>query len=175
MKRFLGSCLLALTFVTPSFAFQPPTIGSESAIVEGNQVYGRENRISPPKTETIVSGATITADACSGLKRVSAAGAVSTSTTFPFTAPNDERAGCNMQVCNVGANTITIKAATSFASVSGADVSLAAGSCLNVISTAVLWHQVAAVVANVTPTATATPTNTPTNTPTSTPTSTPTP
>jgi hypothetical protein len=103
-----------------------------------------------PAAQTIGSGGTIAADACGGLKVVTAAGAVNTDTTNPFTAPAAGNQGCVMNVCNTGANTITIKHATLFLSTSGADVALAQNKCVPVGSTGAsgVWYQLGALQAD---------------------------
>jgi hypothetical protein len=102
----------------------------------------------PPATETITAGAAITANACGGLKRVTAAGAVTTGTTNTFTAPAPTNAGCIMTVCNVGANTITLDANLLFKPSAGADIALGADDCTSVVSDGTIWRSSSPLVAN---------------------------
>lgn len=101
-------------------------------------------------TQVIASGGIITADACGGLKRVSAAGAVSTDATNAITTPATSNYGCHLDVCNVGANTITVKHSTNTKTSTGADLALAANGCVSFVSTgsAGFWLQTSAMVTN---------------------------
>lgn len=102
-----------------------------------------------PPTQTIASGGIITADGCGGLKAVTAAGAVTTSTTNTFSAPGIVNKNCWMAVCNVGAtNTITLDFNANFASAAAGDIALAAGDCVTVVSNGVTWRQVSALLDN---------------------------
>ena len=85
--------------------------------------------------ETITAGATITANACGGIKRVTAAGAVTTNTGGTFTAPSVRNAGCMMTVYNSGGFDITLDANSAFDTLSNADVVLASGCSVEVFST----------------------------------------
>jgi hypothetical protein len=105
-------------------------------------------RLIPPATETLTGGATITANACGGLKRLTAAGAVTTSLTATFTAPAPANAGCTMLVCNVGANTITLDTNAAFKSIAGADIVLTADDCTAVASDGTVWRSAGSLVAN---------------------------
>jgi len=101
-----------------------------------------------PATETIIAAATITADGCGTLKRITAAGAVSTGTTNTFTAPSAANAGCVMSLCNVGAQTITLDNNALFKSIAGADIVLTADDCTTVASDGTVWRSVTGLVAN---------------------------
>jgi len=102
-----------------------------------------------PVTQTIAAGGTIAADACGGYKRITAAGAVTTSTTSTFTAPDATQVGaCSMTVCNVGANTITLDNNAQFKSISGADIVLTADDCTMVVSDGTIWRSTGSLVAN---------------------------
>lgn len=103
---------------------------------------------SPPTTQVIASGGTITADACGTVKNISAAGAVTTSTTNTFDAPNGGNAGCTMVVCNQSANTITLDSNTNFPGVGGANVSLTQLDCIRVLQTGTQWFAGSAAVSN---------------------------
>jgi hypothetical protein len=105
-------------------------------------------RIVPPAVETVAAGAVITANACGGLKRVTAAGAVTTNTTNTFTVPSGANTGCIMTVCNVGANTITLDANLAFKPSGGADIALGADDCTSVVSDGTIWRSSAPLVLN---------------------------
>lgn len=103
-----------------------------------------------PAVQTIAGGDTITADACGSLKRVTAAGAVTTSTTNTFTAPAAANSGCVMHVCNTGANTITLDNNANFFSTGASDVALGANDCILVGSTGAsgAWYALAPISVN---------------------------
>jgi len=95
-------------------------------------------------TETIAAGATITIETCGSVKNISAAGAVTTGTTNTFTAATTLPNACEVLVCNVGAQTITLDKNALFLSQGGADVALLASSCLNIVGNGALWRQTTA-------------------------------
>jgi hypothetical protein len=96
-------------------------------------------------TQTIAAGGTIAADSCgASIKRVTAAGAVTTSTTNTFTAPAAANSGCHMMICNVGAQTITLDKNALTLLQGGADVALLASSCVGVASDGAIWRQTSA-------------------------------
>ncbi len=95
-------------------------------------------------TQTIAAGNTIAADALGGVKRITAAGAVTTNTTNTFTAPSAVNAGGFMLVVNVGAEAITLDANALFVSAGGADVVLGAGDTCLVASDGSKWYQIGA-------------------------------
>ena len=101
-----------------------------------------------PSPETIVAAATITADACGGTKEITAASPVTTNTTNTFTAPGPGNRGCLMDVCNVGANAITLDANANFDGLSTGDVAVGAGDCIRVGSNGTIWRQRAPLVDN---------------------------
>jgi len=120
-------------------------IGStpRKAIGSDNQVFG-----AVPATQTIAAGNTVTADACGGVKNVTAAGAVTTDTTNTFTAPAAANKGCVMQVCNVGSNAITLDdnalfAGSGIAGATPGDTVLGADDCVAVGSSGSIWRQLA--------------------------------
>lgn len=96
-------------------------------------------------TQTIAAGNTITADSCGGTKRISSGGSVTTDTTNSFTFLTLETQ-CQMSVCNVGANTITIdRNARTFLAAAG-DLALAANSCASFVFDGGIWRQVSAAL-----------------------------
>jgi len=100
----------------------------------------------PPVAQAIAAGQTIVANACGTVKNVTATGAVATSTTDTFDAPDAGNAGCIMVVCNQSVNTITLDNNARFGGSGAADVALTEGDCVIVAQTGVQWRQVAAVL-----------------------------
>lgn len=109
-----------------------------------------ELRVTMPAAETITAAATITADGCGTIKRITAAGAVTTGTTNTFTAPASGNAACIMHVCNTGSNNITLDNNANFISAGAADVVVTANDCVTVGSTGAsgAWYQLTALEAN---------------------------
>lgn len=103
-----------------------------------------------PAAQTIAATNTIAADACGSLKLITAAGAVTTSTTDTFTAPAAGNKGCIMHVCNTGANNITLDNNANFKSAGGADVVMTQDDCVTVGSTGAsgVWYQLSPIIAN---------------------------
>lgn len=102
-----------------------------------------------PSTQTIAAGGTVAADACGGIKRVDAGGAVTTDTTNTFTAPTAALAGCVMHLKNVGGtHTITLDTNANFKSAGAANVSLAAGDTIIVGTDGSFWYQFSALLDN---------------------------
>lgn len=102
----------------------------------------------PPNVETITAAATITADGCGTLKRITATGAVTTNTTNTFTAPATSNSGCVMTVVNTGSNNITLDNNANFKSSGAADVVLTSDDAVIVASTGSVWYQITALEAN---------------------------
>jgi len=105
----------------------------------------------PPPLQVIATGDTIRDDACGTVKRLQSlsGGGNTTSATLPFPTPSTNNAGCVMQVCNMGAGTVTIKhLAAFFLTTTGADLVLAANGCILVASTGAtgVWFQLAVMV-----------------------------
>ncbi|MDI6774020.1 MAG: hypothetical protein QME60_01295 [Verrucomicrobiota bacterium] len=99
--------------------------------------------------QTIAAGATITADACGGIKTINAGGNVTTDTTNTFTAPAAANRGCCMDVTNIDTvDTITLDTNANFNTAAGADVALTPCDVVRVCSDGTDWYQVAAAVAN---------------------------
>lgn len=99
-----------------------------------------------PAAETIAAAATITANACGGVKRITAASAVTTNTTDTFTAPAAANSGCVMDVVNVGANAITLDYNANFHAAGAANVVLGSSETVRVASTGSggFWYQIGA-------------------------------
>lgn len=98
-----------------------------------------------PSTETIIATATITANACGGVKKITAAGSVTTNTTDTFTTPATANLACCMDVINVGTNAITLDTNTNFKSIGAADIVLGANDAARVCSTGLggFWYSTA--------------------------------
>jgi hypothetical protein len=149
---------LILLWSAPGWAFTL-TIGAANT---GDTQSGRVETSSPaatpmsatgiydpmPVVQTIATGDTVQADACGGLKRLTSAGAVSTSLTNTFTAPGTSNMGCRLQVCNVGTNNITLDNNPNFKSIGGADIVLTADDCTVVESDGIVWRSIGSLVAN---------------------------
>jgi uncharacterized phosphosugar-binding protein len=147
----LSSSSAALTVGGSALSGMALTTDSGSLAVDGDAALTSLGwRVTMPAAETVTAGATITADACGTLKRITAAGAVTTSTTDTFTAPAAANAGCHMLVCNVGSNTITLDNNAHFKSIGGADIALTADDCTQVVSSGAsgAWYSVGSLVAN---------------------------
>lgn len=103
----------------------------------------------PPSAQTIAEGETIAADACGGLKQITAASGVTTGTTHTFTAPAAGNAGCCMFVVNVGVtNSITLDANGNFFSKSAGNVVMTANDAITVCSNGTAWYQITDLEAN---------------------------
>lgn len=102
-----------------------------------------------PAVQVVAATDTITANACGGVKRISAASAVTTSTTDTFTAPSAANAGCWMLVCNVDdTDNITLDVNTNFKALGAANIVLTAFDCTQVYSDGVFWYSAGGLVAN---------------------------
>lgn len=98
-------------------------------------------------TQTIAAGNIITANACGGIKRIDAGGAVTTDTTNTFTAPAEANAGCCMDVINIDTvDTITLDANPNFNA--AADVAMTPCDVIRVCSDGTDWFPIDALVAN---------------------------
>lgn len=104
--------------------------------------------VTPPSTETISSAATITANGCGTIKRITNNTAVTTNTTDTFTAPASSNAGCFMYIVNVGTSTITLDNNAHFVSAGAADVAVTANDSVAVVSDGSAWYQISALLAN---------------------------
>jgi hypothetical protein len=102
----------------------------------------------PVAAQTIAATNTIAADACGGIKQITASGAVTTNTTDTFTAPAAGNSGCVLHVCNVGAQNITLDNNAKFYSAGAADVVMTPNDCVVVANNGTAWYQVSALVAN---------------------------
>jgi hypothetical protein len=155
--RIILLCL-CLLWAIPSGAFTL-TIGAANT---GDTQSGRVETSSPaatpmsatgiydpmPAIQTIATGDTVAADACGGLKRITSAGAVSSSLVNTFTAPATSNIGCRLQVCNVGTNNITLDNNPNFKSIGAADIVLTADDCTVVESDGIVWRSIGSLVAN---------------------------
>lgn len=119
---------------------------NEAGVVNINGTAGTAPAfiVTPPGSQTIAEGNTVTADACGALKKITAAGAVVTSTTDTFTTPAAGNTGCCMDVANVGAQQITLDYNANFISAGAANVVLGAGDTCRVCSDGTDWYQIGA-------------------------------
>ena len=86
-----------------------------------------------PSAETIAAGATITADACGGIKLVNAAaGGVTTDTTNTFTAPAAANDGCWFDMYNQGPGNITLDENDNFRSKMTGNIVLASSETVRI-------------------------------------------
>lgn len=132
-KNFLALLIVPLVFIAASFGENSFTSGPLRT---------------PPAAETITDGATITADGCWTLKRITSGGAVTTDTTNTFTAPSSANAGCVMFLVNAGSNNITLDANSNFVSAAAGNVVVTANDTLAVGSDGSKWYQLSALLAN---------------------------
>lgn len=101
-----------------------------------------------PAAQTIAAGETIAADACGGIKQITAEGAVTTDTTDTLAAPGVANSGCCMHIVNIGAQTITMDTNANFYSAGAADVVVTANDALSVCSNGTAWYQISPLEAN---------------------------
>ena len=171
MKKSLQLAGLALvaamasTFFVPQLSWARPTNAWNFAtlLLQSNQTLtvqgpanftgkvtfgsGSSTLMPIPAVQTMAAGDGINADACGGVKQIASASAITSSTTFPFPLPATTNAGCDMSVVNVGASSITIKAAAlEFFPLNAADVVLGSSSTLTVISNGSFWYQTGGTV-----------------------------
>lgn len=130
-------------------------VGADNITTTGSGVFGTvllgaAHHADPlPTAEAITAAATITANACGGIKRITSATALSTGTTNTFTAPAAANENCVMMVCNANASdAITLDNNALFESSGGADVVLAGKECVAVGSDGAVWRQLAGKVQN---------------------------
>lgn len=124
-----------------------PRQAGAAVSITGTVTFATPSELGPaPAAQTIGAGGTVAADACTGVKRITAAGVVTTSTTNTFTAPAATSTGCAMDVCNVGVNAITLDANVLFLTAGGTDVALGTGDCVRVAGDGTMWRQIAAAV-----------------------------
>ena len=100
--------------------------------------------------EVIAAAAVITADSCSGLKRLSTGGAVTTNTTNTFTAPAAANRGCCMKLFldpGAGGN-LVLDANANFNTLAGTDVTMTTCDMVEVCSDGVDWTQASPIQVN---------------------------
>lgn len=112
--------------------FRPAFEGERAQVLEKAFKYKPQ-----PSVETVGAAGTITANACGGVKLISADAARSTSTSDVFTSTASLAASsmpCLMDLINVSTNTITLKHVEGkFASASHADVALGSTDTVRVV------------------------------------------
>ncbi len=102
--------------------------------------------VAAPSTEVIGAAATITANACGTVKRLSATANRTTDTTDTFTTPTASYAGCCMDVVNVDTvDTITLDNNANFITGPGADLAVGPGKAVRVCSDGTSWYQASTV------------------------------
>lgn len=102
---------------------------------------GNEYNISPA-TQTVASGGTVAADACGGLKRITAAAYSALDTTNPIAAPVAGNTGCVMDIINVGSNGIAFpNSSTTFPTTNSATITLLANGSMRVVSDGTYWRK----------------------------------
>ncbi|MBK9563534.1 MAG: hypothetical protein IPO54_10625 [Micavibrio sp.] len=102
--------------------------------------------VAAPATEVIGAAATITANACGTVKRLSATANRTTDTTDTFTTPTASYAGCCMDVVNVDTvDTITLDNNANFITGPGADLAVGPGKAVRVCSDGTSWYQASTV------------------------------
>jgi hypothetical protein len=95
-----------------------------------------------PAAQSLAAAFQINADACGGIKQITAVAPVTSSTTVPFPAAAAANAGCMMDVVNVGPTSITIKlVAGSYNWAGAADVVLGSSDTFTVGSNGAQWYQ----------------------------------
>lgn len=93
-----------------------------------------------PAAQTIGAGGTIAADACHGIKRITATAARTTDTTNTFAAPSADNTGCVMDVVNVSpGHAITLDYNANFEANGGANVVLGASDTVRVAQLGSYW------------------------------------
>ncbi len=133
---------------TAEMKLESATIGTAADLTVAGKVLAAQALLTPPAAQTIAAGNTITADGCGTVKRVTAAGAVTTSTTDTFTTPSSSLAGCYMIIINTGANNITLDNNGNFVSAGALDVVVGANDAHAVICDGSKWYSVSALLAN---------------------------
>jgi hypothetical protein len=138
---------IATSLANP-FTFIQPTTALSNIRYDGTNwiPLADTNKMRLAATQSITAGGTITADACGGVKQVTASGIVTTSTTNTFDAPTVTNTGCRMDVCNTSGFAITLDANANFRTNDGNDVALAAASaalikCVSVFQSGTTWIQ----------------------------------
>ena len=149
----VNTILLTATTVTASAAATVTTaltaatgIFTTGAVVGGSAIASQAGpfQVVSPASQTIAAGNTIAANACGTIKKITAAGGVTTDTTNTFTVPAAANKDCCMDVVNVGAQAITLDFNGLFVSAGAADVVLGAGDSVLVCSTGAsgAWYQI---------------------------------
>ncbi len=98
-----------------------------------------------PAVQVIGAGGTVAADACGGIKRISATAARTTDTTNTFAAPSGVLPiPCVMDVYNDSAFAITLDNNAKFMSAGAADVVLGSSDTVRVFTNGTVWVQLGA-------------------------------
>ncbi len=131
----------------------PFIIDADGNIGVGNTSPAGRLVVSPPPTQTLANGDTITADACGTIKKISITGATITDTTNTFTTPSSANDGCCMDIILVDTAPgliLTLDANPNFKTNGGTNQMMDVNDALRVCSTGVagFWHQVSAIMSN---------------------------
>jgi len=120
------------------------TLGVGDAYIQGDLEVAGQQFSAAPATQVIGAASTIAADACGGLKRISATADRTTDTTATFTAPAAGNAGCCMLVVNVDTvDTIYLDSNTAFPLTNVASAALGPKGSINVCSDGTYWQHTA--------------------------------
>lgn len=116
------------------------TISSGDAYIQGILEVDEKIMQPAPAVQALAASFTITADACGGIKLVSATATVTSDTTNTFTAAATA-GSCQMLVINTGTNEILLDANTEFPLPgSVASLRLASGGSVLVYSNGTTWY-----------------------------------
>lgn len=131
-KNILAGAMMALAFVTLA------TAGDKG----GQKPYQHPSVF--PAAQTIGSSGTIEADACGGVKRITAAGAVTTSTAYTIGTLNANagKEGCVMDLVNSDTMVITLDDNASFVTFGNADIALGTKHSMRVVGMGSYWLQI---------------------------------
>jgi len=124
------------------------TLGEDDLFIEGSLEVDGSILPPMPAQQSVASGGTITADACGGIKRITAAGAYTTDTTNTITAPTSALAGCAMDIVYLGTDTLTLDANTLFKTNYGANIALTQYDTIRVSNDGSTWYQIGTIGLN---------------------------
>lgn len=99
--------------------------------------------------QTLGSGGIVTPNACGGIKPIESAGAITTDTTTTIAAlgAGSAQRTCNMDICNLGSNNITLDNNANF--IAGGDIVMTPNDCIRVATfNGTNWLAITALKAN---------------------------
>lgn len=154
MKKILGF-LLAMGCVGSARAIQVNTAAAviaDSANTPETAVYRDTSGFfypPMPAVETVAAAATITANACGGVKKITSVGPQTTNTTNTFTSTTSlSNLPCVMDLINVSTVSITLDHNLRFQGLASADVVMTASDTLRVAGTDLGWISIGGIGAN---------------------------